>query len=46
MVGVWSADVLVVTVQLSDFRGVAEGTRFGRHIFFYQQAIGDKVPPS
>jgi hypothetical protein len=30
----WFANVLVLTVQLNDFRGVIDGARFGGHKFF------------
>ena len=46
MAGVWSVRVLVLIVQLSEFRAVAENTRLVRHIFPRLRAFGDRLPAS
>ena len=40
MVGVWSASVLVLTVQLNEFRGVAEArASSGTYFFLSKQMV-------
>jgi DNA-binding winged helix-turn-helix (wHTH) protein/tetratricopeptide (TPR) repeat protein len=46
MVGVWSVRVLVLIVQLSEFRVVAGNTRLVWHIFLRSQVFGDRLPAS
>jgi hypothetical protein len=44
MAGEWSADVLLLIVQVFEFTSVASAGRWRRNMFIQPLAIGDRLP--